>query len=556
MSTTCNIAAALPRMAAERPEQIAIRCPSGRRADGGVAYDIALSYAELDRRSSAIAAGLREAGLTRGMHAALMVRPSPELFLLMFALFKLGAVPVLIDPGISKRALRQCLDEAAPVAFIGIPLAQAARKLLGWARRSVRLPVTVGRRWFWGGSQLAALEARGALLDFSMADTAPDEVAAILFTSGSTGVPKGVVYRHRHFVAQIDLLRESLGIEPGGVDLPTFPPFALFDPALGLTSVIPDMDPTRPARADPRKLIQAIEAFGVTRMFGSPALLDTLGRYGEAQGVKLATLREVTSAGAPVPPAVVARMQAMLPQDAQIWTPYGATECLPVAVIEGHELRATREATEGGAGTCVGRPVAGNTVRIIAIDDAAIADWRLARELPPGAVGEITVAGPSVTDSYFARPAATALAKIREHLADGGERVVHRMGDLGWFDELGRLWFCGRKSQRVETAAGPLYTEQVEPVFCTLPEVRRAALVGIGAAGRQRPVLCIELEPGVPARARGAIVDALRNIAGRFTHTAAIEQFLFHRRFPVDIRHNAKIGREQLAIWAARRLGA
>jgi len=178
------------------------------------------------------------------------------------------------------------------------------------------------------------------------------------------------------------------------------------------------------------------------------------------------------------------------------------------------------------------------------------------RELPPGAVGEITVAGPSVTDSYFARPAATALAKIREGLDDGSERVVHRMGDLGWFDELGRLWFCGRKSQRVETAAGPLYTEQVEPVFCTLPEVRRAALVGIGAAGRQRPVLCVELEPGVPARARGAIIDALRNVAGRFTHTAAIEQFLFHRRFPVDIRHNAKIGREQLAIWAARRLGA
>ncbi|MGQ0798622.1 MAG: olefin beta-lactone synthetase [Pseudomarimonas sp.] len=557
MTEPCNIAAALPRMASERPDQIAIRCPSGRRADGGVAYANAnaLSYADLDQRSNAIAAGLHAAGVSRGMHAALMVRPSPELFLLMFALFKLGAVPVLIDPGISKRALKQCLDEAAPVAFIGIPLAHAARCVLGWARKHVRLPITVGQRWFWGGQTLEDIEARGATLPFAIADTAPDEIAAILFTSGSTGVPKGVVYRHRHFVAQIDLLREALAIAPGGIDLPTFPPFALFDPALGLTSVIPDMDPTRPAQADPRKLIQAINDFSVTRMFGSPALLDTLSRFGETQRVNLPSLSQVTSAGAPVPPEVVARMQAMLPADAQIWTPYGATECLPVAVIEGRELRATREATESGAGTCVGRPVRGNDVRIIAIVDAALPSWSDVSELPTGEVGEITVAGPSVTDAYFARPAATALAKISETLADGGLRIVHRMGDLGWFDQDGRLWFCGRKTQRLETANGPLYTEQVEPIFCTLPEVRRAALVGVGARGQQLPVICIELLPATPRRARRDLLVRLREVASRHARTAAITNFLFHRRFPVDIRHNAKIGREQLAVWAAGKLG-
>ncbi len=555
MTSPCNIAAALPRMASERPDQIAIRCPSGRRADGGVAYANALSYAELDRRSNAIAAGLHEAGLSRGMHAALMVRPSPELFLLMFALFKLGAVPVLIDPGIAKRALKQCLDEAAPMAFIGIPLAHAARCVLGWARAHVRLPITVGQRWFWGGQTLAQIEARGATLPFVIADTAPDEIAAILFTSGSTGVPKGVVYRHRHFVAQIDLLREALAIAPGGIDLPTFPPFALFDPALGLTSIIPDMDPTRPARADPRKLIQAINDFGVTRMFGSPALLDTLSRYGEAHSVRLSTLQQVTSAGAPVPPDVVARMQAMLPTDAQIWTPYGATECLPVAVIEGSELRSTRNATESGAGTCVGRPVIGNDVRIIAIVDTALPSWSDVSELAAGEVGEITVAGPSVTDTYFARPAATALAKISERLADASERIVHRMGDLGWFDEGGRLWFCGRKTQRLQTANGPLYTEQVEPIFCTLNEVRRAALVGVGARGQQLPVICIELQPNTPRQAHRDLLATLRDVASRHPHIAEITTFLFHRRFPVDIRHNAKIGREQLALWAAGKLG-
>src|SRR5690606_24739563 len=233
---------------------------------------------------------------------------------------------------------------------------------------------------------LADVERAGAGAGPQLADTRPDDVAAILFTSGSTGVPKGVVYRHRHFVAQVEMLRTAFGSEAGGVDLPTFPPFALFDPALGLTSIIPDMDPTRPAAADPRRLLAAIERFGVTQLFGSPALMGVLA----AHGAPLPTVRRATSAGAPVPPGVVARMLDLLPGDARFWTPYGATECLPVAVIEGRELLTLRERTEQGAGTCVGRPVPPNEVRIIRIDDAAIETWSDGLLVKPGQVGEIT----------------------------------------------------------------------------------------------------------------------------------------------------------------------
>jgi len=512
-------------------------------------YDVVLDYRTLDTRSDAIAAGLAAHGIGRGVRTVVMVRPSPEFFLVMFALFKAGAVPVLVDPGIDRRALKQCLDEARAEAFIGIPLAHVARRLLGWAASARRL-VTVGTRMGWGGTTLAAVERAGRDAGPQLADTGAEEVAAILFTSGSTGVPKGVVYRHRHFVAQIELMREAFGIEPGGVDLPTFPPFALFDPALGLTSVIPDMDPTRPAQADPLRLHDAIERFGVTQLFGSPALMRVLADHGRP----LPTLRRVTSAGAPVPPEVVERIRALLPADAGFWTPYGATECLPVAVIEGRELQATRAATEAGAGTCVGRPVAPNEVRIIAIDDAPIADWSQVRELPAGQVGEITVAGPTATDSYFNRDAATAAAKITEPLEPGGARVVHRMGDTGYFDGEGRLWFCGRKSQRVETADGPLYTEQVEPVFNVHPRVRRTALVGVGAPGAQVPVLCVELARGVRAAEFGRITEELRLLGSRLPHAGRIGRFLRHPAFPVDIRHNAKIGREKLAAWAARQL--
>jgi len=548
MNGSCNIAARLPVLARERPDQIAIRCPGRRGPGNGMAgYEVTLDYRQLNARSDAMAAGLAAYGIGAGVRTVVMVRPSPEFFLLMFALFKVGAVAVLVDPGIDKRALKQCLDEAQPEAFVGIPLAHAARVALGWARSATRL-VTVGTRFGWGGTTLAALERRGAAAGPVLAATNGEDMAAILFTSGSTGVPKGVVYRHRHFLGQVQLLGAAFGMQPGGVDLPTFPPFALFDPALGLTSVIPDMDPTRPAKADPRRLLDAMQRFGVTQLFGSPALMRVLADHGQPlRGVRL-----VTSAGAPVPPDVVARIRQLLPDDAQFWTPYGATECLPVAAIEGRVLEHTRAATETGAGTCVGDVVAPNVVRIIAIDDAALPHWEQVRELAVGEVGEITVAGPTTTDSYYNRPQMTALAKINETLGDGSMRVVHRMGDIGYFDVQGRLWFCGRKTQRVETARGPLYTEQVEPVFNTVPGVARSALVGVGTLGAQQPVLCIQLLPG---HSDGpALRQALQAKAEAHLPQAAIQQVLVHPAFPVDIRHNAKIGREKLAVWAASEL--
>jgi acyl-CoA synthetase (AMP-forming)/AMP-acid ligase II len=514
------------------------------------AYDVALTYAQLDARSDAIAAGLaRRRHRARHAHVV-MLRPTPEFFLVMFALFKAGAVPVLVDPGIDRRALRQCLDEAQPEAFIGIRwrTARASR----WAGRSPRACASPARRSLAGRRHAGAGRARRRRREprswptprptMSPRSCSPAAPPACRRAS-SIGI--GISSRRSRCCAT------RSASQPGGVDLPTFPPFALFDPALGLTSIIPDMDPTRPARADPRRLLRAIERFGVDQLFGSPALMRVLARH----GARLPSLRRVTSAGAPVPASVVATMRTLLPAGAQFWTPYGATECLPVAVIEGRELQAARERTEHGAGTCVGRAVPPNVVRIIGIDDAAIAHWDDALLAGAGQVGEITVAGPTATDSYFNREAATRLAKIAETLPDGGERIVHRMGDLGYFDADGRLWFCGRKSQRVVIADGAtLCTEQVEPVFDVHPDVRRSALVGVGAHGAQTPVLCVDLHTGVAKARRAAIVDELRQLGDGFVHTAKIGTFLFHSRFPVDIRHNAKIGREALARWAAREL--
>ena len=547
---TVNVASHLAELAAKQPHRPAVIFPESRDRRGRVAYTH-YTIRQLHEESGRIARGLERAGVGRGVRTVLMVTPSLDFFALTFALFKLGAVPVLIDPGMGVRNLGRCLAEAAPEAFIGIPKAHLARKLLGWARGTVRVTVTTGRRAIGSQWTLDRIRELGGDGDFPLADTHAEEVAAILFTSGSTGVAKGVVYTHGTFAAQVEMLRDLYGIEPGETDLATFPLFALFGPALGMTAIVPDMDPTRPAQVDPRKIVEAVENFGVTNLFGSPALINRVGRYGEEHGVRLPSLRRVISAGAPVPAKAIARFAKMLPAGAQVFTPYGATEALPVASIGSDAiLNETSPATDRGAGVCVGRPVGGLAVRIIPISDEPVPAWDEVLSLPPGEIGEVVVKGPNVTASYFNRPEANALAKI----ADPAGGFWHRMGDVGYLDGEGRIWFCGRKSQRVVTPAGTLFTIPCEAVFNTHPDVYRTALVGVQHGGATVPVLCVELEPSGRKRPWAELEKELRALADRHPHTRPITAFLPHPSFPVDIRHNAKIFREKLAPWAARKM--
>lgn len=524
-TSSVNVAWHLEEMARRQPEKDAIVLSKRR----GAKLDFTpWSFKDLEAEASRFAHGLEAVGIKRGTRTALLVPPSREFFALVFALFKVGAVTVLIDPGVGKKNLLHCLEEIAPEALIAIPKAHAARVLFR-ALKSVKVNVTVGRRWFWGGHRLDDLRVEKG--PYRTVESSADETAAILFTTGSTGVPKGAVYTHGIFDAQVRALREVYRFAPDEIDLPTFPLFALFDPALGMTAVIPDMDFTRPGFVNRDDILDAIRERGVTSMFGSPALLARV-----AGPEKLPSLRRVISAGAPAVPSVLEKFQAMLEGAAEISTPYGATEALPVATIGSKEILAeTRALTERGEGTCVGRPAGEIEVRIIKISDTPIAAWSDDLVAAPGEVGEIAVRGPVVTRSYFARPDQTALAKIQD-----GATVWHRMGDLGRFDAKGRLWFFGRKAHRVVTPERTYFTESCEGVF-NRPG-RRTALI----AWRGEPAIVVE----------GDFDEKqLRETAARFEHTRAIAQFVkWPGRFPVDIRHNAKIFREKIAAWAAKEL--
>ncbi len=548
-----NVGLRLSQTAGLMPDSVAVAEPRpgrwGRRSRWHT-----VTFRELDDDSSLLADGLRQMGVEPQMRLALLVRPGIDFVSLVFALFKAGVVTVLIDPGIGRGSLIDCLEEAEPDGFVAMPVVQAARVFMRKRFPKARFNVTAGRRWFWGGRTLRQLRRRSVSPDFTPVQTLADDPAAIIFTTGSTGPPKGVLYRHGNFNKQVDEIRDQYAIEPGGVDLSGFPLFALFNAAMGVTTVFPEMDFTRPAAADPRKIIDAATRWNATQSFGSPALWNAVGRYCERTATRLPKLRKVFSAGAPVPPHVLQRMRDAMHPEGEVYTPYGATEALPVASISATEvLGETAPQSAQGRGTCVGRRFPGIQWKVIRITDDAIPTLDRADQLPSGEIGELIVRGPVVTSQYATRTDANALHKIR----DAGE-VWHRMGDVGYLDEQERFWFCGRKSQRVLTAGGTLFTIPCEAITNAHAAVYRSALVGVGPPGDQTPVMIVEPWPECWPESHAAqesLLCQLRELLRANPLTGDIREVFLRSSLPVDIRHNAKIFREQLAEWAAEELG-
>ncbi len=532
-----NVADRLAESARREPERLALVEAWGRERR--------VTLAQLDRDADLLARGLIELGVRPGMRLALLVKPGIDFVTLVFALLRSGAAMVLVDGALGRENIVRCLAATEPEGFVAIGIGHVLRIAKRREFPRARLNVMVGSRWGWGGTTLAKLRQLGERTGrVDLPVTHGDDPAAIVFTSGSTGPPKGVEYRHETFVTQLTEIERMYGLAPGGIDLACFPLFGLFNVALGITTVLPEMDFSRPASADPAKLVAAANKWRVTQSFASPAVWDRLSTYCETTGTTIPTLREVFSCGAPVPAEVIRQTLVCVAPDARLHTPYGATESLPVSTIEAAELLGgTDEATAQGRGVCVGRRALSIDWRVIEITDEAIKTIDEARELPQGEIGELVVRGPQVSRRYLTSPWMTVDPNALSKIADG-EHLWHRLGDVGYFDAEGRFWYCGRKSQRVVTSAGMLFTEQVEGIANSHPAVKRSALVGVEGA----PIVVVELRDNASAAGIQAQVLALLH---EHDVSRQVTSVLVHPKLPTDIRHNAKIQRERLAEWAA-----
>jgi acyl-CoA synthetase (AMP-forming)/AMP-acid ligase II len=582
-----NVADRLHEIATQMRGAIAVACPQSwspaykatRQGTSGASY-ATTTFAELDADATRLARGLSAWGVPAGTRLALLVRPGIEFVTLVFALLRAGMVTILVDPGLGRRKLVRCLAEAEPEGFVAISLAQAARVMLRRKFTRARWNVTVGRRWFWGGltlEQLRMLDPRSSMLDLQhpasciqSSATRADDPAAVIFTSGSTGPPKGVLNTHRMFDTQVSEIQTMYDIEPGGIDLACFPLFALFNSAMGVTTVLPEMDFSRPAAADAKKLLAAANDWQVTQAFASPAVWRVVGDNCGKTGERIESLRKVFSCGAPVTADVLRKTLACVATDATMHTPYGATECLPISTIEAAEvLGETAAKTEQGAGVCVGCKFDSIDWRVIRITDDPITTIDDAEDMPNGEIGELIVRGPQASPTYVTRCEANVHSKITDRNKQSAIRnskseinAWHRMGDVGYLDGKGRFWYCGRKAHRVETSAGSLFTEPVEAIINTHPAVRRSALVGVGERGAQVPVIVVE--PSTPFVEEHALdfeinpylelAEELLALAASNPMSASIKRLVFYPLLPVDVRHNAKINRELLAAWATKQL--
>jgi acyl-CoA synthetase (AMP-forming)/AMP-acid ligase II/pimeloyl-ACP methyl ester carboxylesterase len=532
--------AALRAAAAAAPWVSAVTKVSFPRFSGRPRYE-AVTFATLAARINAYENGLAAFGLRAAERVIMLVTPGVDFLALSYAVMGRGAVPVFIDPGMGVDAVVACMREAEPSGFIGVPKAHLLRLKAAELFRTLRFRVVAGRFPVFGATPARDL-VRAAAGQPAPVPRQADDPALVAFTSGATGRPKGVVFTNRMLAEQLAVFRGQFGFRRGDQDLPLLPVFSLFTAALGVGSIFPPLDPSRPLALDPGQVVRVMRDLGNQTSFGSPTLWSKLAEYCRRTGTSLPHLRRVFMAGAPVSQATIDLVTAACP-GAESFTPYGATEALPVTVAAAADLRQDPPvlALSGEEGTPVGRAVAGVSLRVVeSVPGSPVAALV---DVAERVIGEIVVSGVTVSREYLARPEATAASKVE----DGG-RVWHRMGDMGYLDGSGQLYFCGRRAHMVATPERVFHSVPVENVFNRHPQVSRTALVDVGG----QPALVVEPRSrtlGTDARRR--LAGELRAIGGRDPVTAPIRRFYFHPSFPVDARHNAKIFRDRLAVWAA-----
>ena len=536
-----NISHRITEIAKKFPDKRSVVFPK-KKIDGSYDYTF-YTFKEFEERSNQMAHKLESLGIKKGTRTLLFVKPCLDFSVLTFALFKVGAIPVLIDPGMGLKNLLKSISQVRPEAMISIGLVHWIRRLRPKPFSTIKIKISL--QSVGGTTHYLYKNLESFSKFFTPSEVSPDDFSAILFTSGGTGIPKGVLYTHGILNAQTDALKEMFHLDETQTDIPGFPLFALFTLAMGMTSVIPDMDPTKPAKCNPGNIVKNIQDQKATFVAGSPSIWMRVGEYCLKNHIQLPTIKHVVMFGAPVRSELHEMFKKILVVG-DTYTPYGATECLPVSLISGSEiLNGPSQLTKLGAGTCIGKAVPGVEIRIIKASHIPEVCLNL---LAHNQIGEIVVTGKQVTPAYFEMDEETNKAKIKTE--DGN--LWHRMGDVGYFDDAGNLWFLGRKiHQVIVDEKTTFYPIQVEAIFNQHPLIRRTALIELKNKDVVTPGLAVERFDG-KTKLEESFKEELRKLAQSSKFTSEIDQFFLFKSFPVDVRHNIKIDRIKLSRLAQK----
>ena len=437
-----NVSELIDVQARKHPDKASIHCAK-KRLIGGYSYP-SYTFLELEERINKLCHKLVELGVKPRQKVLFFVKQNLDFCAITYALFRLGATVVFIDPGMKREYLFNAIKEVSPEVLIGIPKVHFIRYMFKDIFSSIKVFITTGT---FGGpnskSIYRGLKSKNA--GFEAFQPEKNDLAAILYTSGGTGAPKGVEYTHDIFINQSKMLQREFRLTHDDFDIPGFPLFSFFTLSMGMSSCIPDMDPSKPAEVDPAKLYKNITDTKASFLAGSPAIYEKLADYCLKYKLTIPNVKYLVMFGAPVRVSLHKKYAKILTNGTS-YTPYGATECLPVSNISGKEILSTHQKNiENGEGTCVGKPLEGVQLKIIETSDDNIDSLKNIKELSTHEIGEIIVHSPNVTKAYFKNERATKSSKIYEK-----DKVWHRMGDVGYLDGKGNLWFCGRQKHIVE----------------------------------------------------------------------------------------------------------
>ena len=476
------------------------------------------TFAELEDQSARIATLLAQRGIGRGSPVLLFHPPTAELYAVIIAIFRLGAIAMVVDISAGTGTLAAACRAMPPAGLFAsgraLLLALASAPL-----RRIRVKLTSAPLAL-GATRLVA--ARRLPRHQGMVSPGRDAPALVTFTSGSTGVAKGAVRTHAILAAQHEALG-SVAASTGERDLVSLPIVVLTNLGNGATSVIPDGDLRRPGAIDASAVLDQVARHRVQRITAAPALVERLvDGARDARGEGLRGVRIVTGGG-PVFPDLMRR--ATWRAGVPLLAVYGSTEAEPIAHVADGELGdAEREVMRDGAGLLAGTPVRETSVRILPAalsDEAMRAVLRGTTAVAAGTRGEIVVSGRHVVPGYLHGRGDT---ETKIHL-DG--TVWHRTGDAGYLDERGRLWLLGRVTGAVRDARGEVHPFAVECAARLVVPWRRSVLAG----HRGARVLLVE----------GPLDADERAVLGEALHWARLDRIIDNVKIPLDRRHNSKV---------------
>lgn len=536
-----NISSRLTMFAKTTPDKRAVVFPQYNIKKNRYLYS-SLTYKELDILSNKFALMLKKMGLNKGDRAVIILSPGLDFFAMTFAMFKLGVVPVFLDRSMGITKLLSCIMQSQAQGLIANGDFFILKYFYPKVFKTIKVNVTAGRL-SWANIISINKMKRGKVQSFTPCELQAIDPAAIVFTEDEHHIPHGVLYTHDIINQRASILKDSFNLSNNDVGLTTTPMFSLLSLSLGLTCCFSDTDLGKSNKVSAQKLVRSIQDLAPSFMAASPAIFEQLSDFCIEFEISLPGVKSALLIGAPVAPKLHRKLKSLFPNGTS-HTLYGSKAAFPVSSISGDfVLKKTAHLTEDGHGNCIGIPVNSAEIKIIKITDKVISSFAPEIELPANEVGEIIIKGPMVSQEYF------------NHKLDAHEvKISHadsfwlRMGDIGYIDREGLLWFCGRKSHVVTTKTLKLYPVACEAIFNKHPAVKRSALVGLGEPGNQTPVIVIERVDGqhLMGKGRSIFESELFSIAKKYPHTRDIQKIYLSKHLPVDREHNIKIDRLKL----------